>query len=433
MKRIAWLLPVTAIAIAACGGNGSITTTGTGAGGTVITGTGGSASTSTTTGTGGSTGTTSTTGTGGSTTSTTGTGGSTTSTTGTGGSTTSTSTSTSSGMPCGTCPTGYTCGTANNLPVCRAPSGVPLFSNVFLIMMENTSLSTLQAAMNASPSHAPNLQAMAAAYATGSDYHGAAHPSLPNYIALTSGSTQSIECDCKASPTLASGGTSCFLAGLHDDLICNLLVGGCSCDQPSSVMNIADQLEAAGKSWMAFGESMGTPCNTTDSGNYAVRHVPFLYYDSIQTNASRCNGHVVDFSNFSPSAAAAYNFIAPNLIDDMHNPDPTTSVNIPDGDTWIGPQVTSIMASPAYTHGGLLVVVWDEDDDSGGITGTDDPIEIFVMSPYAKAGGYVSSVTANHYSLLATIEDGLDLPYLGMASSPGNGIAATLSDFFPAN
>jgi hypothetical protein len=329
-------------------------------------------------------------------------------------------------MPCGQCPSGYTCGSANGLPVCRAPSGVPLFSHVFLILMENTSWSTLKDAITASPSDAPYLQMLMNTYATSSAYHGVAHPSLPNYIALTSGSTQNISCDCKASP----GQGSC------NDFVCNLLLGSCSCDQPASVKSIADQLEAAGKSWMAFGEDMGTPCNLTDSGNYAVRHVPFLYYDNIQTNAARCNAHVVDYGNFSPGSAAAYNFIAPNLVDDMHNPDPVISadtVNIPDGDMWLSMQVPKILGASTYTQGGLLVIVWDEDDGSGGLTGSDDPIGIFVMSPYAKAGGYSSTVKANHYSLLATIEDGLDLPRLGMAANPGANIAATLTDFFPPN
>jgi hypothetical protein len=123
----------------------------------------------------------------------------------------------------------------------------------------------------------------------------------------------------------------------------------------------------------------------------------------------------------------------------MHDPDPTTSVNIPDGDKWIGMQVPKILASPSYMQGGLLVVLWDEDDGSGGLLGnTDDPVAIFVMSPYAKAGGYVSHVTTNHYSLLATIEDGLGLPYLGSAASPGMGVptmnvAANLADYFPPN
>jgi hypothetical protein len=311
-----------------------------------------------------------------------------------------------------TCPTGYTCGFANGMQVCRSASGIPLFSHVFVILMENTSLSTLSAAMTGGT--APNLAAMAKMYATGSDYHGVAHPSLPNYIALTSGSTQGIACDCQAQ----SGMGTCI------PVVC--LVAACSCPLANSVQNIADQLEATSQTWMAFGESMGTPCNMTDGTDYAVRHVPFLYYGDIGTNATRCSSHVVDFAGFDPNSASAFTFIAPNLTDDMHNPDPTTSVNIPNGDKWIGPQVASIVASKGYTSGGLLVVVWDEDDGSGGLTGTDDPIGIFVMSPYAKSGGYVSSTMANHYSLLATFEDGLNLPRLGMAAS-----ATPLADYFP--
>ena len=191
-------------------------------------------------------------------------------------------------------------------------------------------------------------------------------------------------------------------------------------------MNLADQIEAAGKTWMDFGESMGTPCNLADNGNYAVRHNPFLYYADIQGNSTRCTSHVVDFSNFDPANPVRFNYIAPNLIDDMHNPDPTNSTNIPDGDMWIGPHVGAILSSAAYAKGALVVVVWDEDDDSGGVTGTDDPVPIFIMSPYAKSGGYVSATMANHYSLLATFEDGLGLGRLGSAAT-----ATPLVDYFP--
>ena len=320
--------------------------------------------------------------------------------------------------PDGGCPSGYTAGTANGLPVCRAASGIPLFSNVFVVLMENTSLSTLAPAL-ADGGAAPNLGAMARTYATGSDYHGVAHPSLPNYIALASGSTQGITCDCEAIPDAGTCG-----------LLCNATfnVGTCTCSQ--NAQSIADQLETAGKTWMAFGEDMGasTPCNLVTAGNYAVRHVPFLYFDDIQANATRCDSHVVDFSFFDVSSAPSFTFIAPNLIDDMHNPDPTNSTNIPDGDEWIGPQVAKIVASKAYASGGLLVVVWDEDDLSGaGPLNTDNPVPIFVLSPYAKSGGYVSSIQANHYSLLATFEDGLGLPRLGSAAT-----ATPLTDYFPA-
>jgi hypothetical protein len=185
--------------------------------------------------------------------------------------------------------------------------------------------------------------------------------------------------------------------------------------------------------WGAFGEDMGKPCNIADSGNYAVRHVPFLYFDDIQTNTARCKAHVVDFTTLDWATAPTFTYVAPNLVDDMHDPFPASSTNIANGDKWIGPLVTKIVASPGYTKGGLLVVVWDEDDDSGGLTGSDDPTPIFVISPYAKNTGYVSMPKANHYSLLATIEDGLGLPRLGKAAHPGTGVADTLSDFFPAN
>ncbi len=321
----------------------------------------------------------------------------------------------------GGCPAGYTAGTANGLPVCRAASGIPLFTNVFVILMENTSLSTLQPAL-ADGGAAPNLGAIARTYATGSDYHGVAHPSLPNYVALASGGTQGITCDCEAVQDAGACGALCNAT---------FNVGSCSCAAGAQVQNVADQIEAAGKTWMAFGEDMGatTPCNLVTSGNYAVRHVPFLYFDDVQLNAARCDQHVVDFSFFDAGSPAAFTFIAPNLVDDMHNPDPTGSTNIPDGDKWIGPQVSAIVASKGYTSGGLLVVVWDEDDLSGGgPLNTDNPVPIFLLSPYAKASGYVSSVQANHYSLLATIEDGLGLDRLGSAAT-----ATPLTDYFPPN
>src|SRR5512143_2166692 len=77
---------------------------------------------------------------------------------------------------CGTCPSGYTCGTANGIPVCRnTQTRIPLLSNVYVILMENTSLSTLQSAITAGT--APTIKNLQTNYASSSDYHGVAHPS----------------------------------------------------------------------------------------------------------------------------------------------------------------------------------------------------------------------------------------------------------------
>ncbi|HWZ88717.1 MAG TPA: alkaline phosphatase family protein [Polyangiaceae bacterium] len=325
-----------------------------------------------------------------------------------------------SAVSCGkSCPVNYSCETANGLPVCRAASGIPLFSNIYLIVMENTSLATLQAAMTGGA--APNLAKLASKYATGGNYHGVAHPSLPNYVAITSGGTQDIVCDCDPAPGLGACSTS--------PLTCELnFRAGTACSCPSAATNIADQIETAHLTWMDFGEDMGTPCNTIGSGSYAVQHNPFLYYSDILSNTARCSSHVVDFSEFNPASPATFNDLSPNLVDDMNNPVIVNSTNIPNGDAWIGPHVQSILTSAAYKTGGLVVVVWDEDDASGIVGTTDHPIPLFLMSPYAKGGGYVSPTAANHYSLLATFEDGLGLGRLGSAAT-----ATPLADFFPAN
>jgi hypothetical protein len=311
---------------------------------------------------------------------------------------------------CGTCPTGYTCGSANGIAVCRSADGIPLFTHVFVILMENTSLSTLSAATNT-----PNLAAMKTKYATGSDYHGVAHPSLPNYVALVSGGTQSIACDCDPTGTACTSST------------CNIFSSTCACDQPTTVKHVGDQIETAGKAWMAYAENMGTACNTTSTSPYATKHVPFLYFDDVVKDTTRCPAHVVDYTGFNPDTAPDFSFITPNLTDDMHDPVLGGATNLANGDMWIGPVVDKITKSASYTSGGLLVVVWDEDDNSG-IPTADAPVPIFVMSPYAKSGGYMSATHGDHYALLRTFEEGLGIStYLGMASS-----ATALSDYFPA-
>lgn len=320
------------------------------------------------------------------------------------------------GSTCGTCPTGFHCGSANGLAVCRNDqTNIPLFSHVFVIMMENLSYSTLVEADNASAS--PFLHGLMTGAAYSSAYHGVTHPSLPNYIALTSGDSHGIDCDC--APT---GDDGC------NDLRCNIIIHDCNCTQAAA--NVADQLESAGLTWRAYGEDMGasTPCNLDDAGKYAVRHVPFLYYQDIQST-DRCAAHVVDYGNFAGDAAAGapvFTFIAPNLTHDMHDPVfPAGETNIENGDSWLqSTGVPAITALDAYRRGGLLVIVWDEDDFSGVIDG-DDPIPMFLLSPYAKTG-YQSTVAANHYSLLATFEDGLGLARLGHAAQ-----AQPLADFFP--
>jgi hypothetical protein len=61
------------------------------------------------------------------------------------------------------------------------------FQHVFTIMMENTGFNTL-----IGNSNAPFISAAASNYGLATNYFGVTHPSQPNYIAATSGSTNGV-------------------------------------------------------------------------------------------------------------------------------------------------------------------------------------------------------------------------------------------------
>jgi hypothetical protein len=312
--------------------------------------------------------------------------------------------------PCGTCPTGSTCGTSNGVDVCVTDTGIPRFEHIFVILMENTSYQTLVDTTNT-----PYIHALMADGAISSEYHGVEHPSLSNYIAMTSGmitDNGALDCDCE--PTGGECGT----------FTCNFATHSCGC--PQAQANLADQLDAAGISWKAYAEAMGTPCNLTSAGSYAVKHVPFLYFPTLTDDTARCAAHVVDYDAFAGELATAprFTFITPDLTHDMHDPVPAGAQNYANGDTWLAQEVPAILASQAFLDRGLLLIVWDEDDLSG-VLAPDDPVPFIAMSPLARQA-YVGTTRIDHYALLATIEDAFGVPRLGAAAS-----ATPLAEFFP--
>jgi len=316
------------------------------------------------------------------------------------------------GDACGGCPGGYSCGTANGHAVCRDDgTGIPLFAHVFVVVMENTSYDALRAADNA-----PFMNGLFDTAAFASDYHGVTKPSLPNYLAMTSGSDLGVKCDCD--PV----GSDC------NSFTCNSISSAfvsCGCAQ-TGVDHIGDQIDAVGKSWKNYAEDLGSPCNLETSGSYATRHVPFLYYDDVAGDAQRCAQVVVDYGELTDDLASppALSFITPNLTHDMHDPSPATSQNLANGDAWLAAEIPRITDSPGFQDRGLLLIVWDEDDS---LLGGDAAIPFFLLSPLARQGGHEVTGRVDHFNLLATLEDGLGLPRLGGAVG-----TPPLEGFFPA-
>jgi phosphatidylinositol-3-phosphatase len=215
----------------------------------------------------------------------------------------------------------------------------------------------------------PYINQLAQAYGSATNMHAEAHPSLPNYIAMTSGSTQGITDD--------SGPSS----------------------HPLNVPNIFAQL--SGGQSRSLEESMPSSCYKSDSGNYAVRHDPEVYYTNLGTD---CGNYVVPFSAI-PDLSAKFTFITPNLCHDSH------SCGVGTGDRYLAGLVPKIVGSSQYRAGRTaLFITYDENDGSKG-----NHIPTLVIAPQTRAGTR-SATRFTHYSLLRTTEEMLGLKKLGAAA-----------------
>ncbi len=284
------------------------------------------------------------------------------------------------------------------------------FQHVFVIMMENTGYDSLIGNANA-----PWINDAAARYGLAKTYYGVTHPSQPNYIAATSGSTN----------------------GVPDDN-----------DITISVPNIVDQLEANGKTWRAYMQSLSLCVTKLDHacGNqlYERKHDPFVSYQDVQSSPARM-ANIVDLSQLSSDLASTnvpdYVWISPDQCNDMHgragpSSDPCNFGNvqglIATGDAFLSSTVSAIMNSHAWTGNSVIFTTWDESDFTGsGPFGFGDTSGCCDANP---GGGHVvtltishsdhsartSSVAYNHYSMLATIEDGWKLGCLAFTCDTGN-------------
>jgi phosphatidylinositol-3-phosphatase len=207
------------------------------------------------------------------------------------------------------------------------------------------------------------------------DYHAIAHPSLPNYIAATSG--------------LAGR----ELAPFRND--CNAR-GDCRIGAPSL-------FEQAG-SWRAYAESMRKPCTRFFTGAYAASHNPAVYYTRLADCAERAVGMKTLRADVATDALPSFVFITPNMCHSMHD------CSVRTGDAWLRRVVTVLAASPAYQRGTMAVMVTFDESDGG-----DNHVATFVVAPSVVPGTRASE-PFSHYSLLRTTEAMLGLaPPLGRA------------------
>ena len=286
--------------------------------------------------------------------------------------------------------------TTSTSAVSGGRDGIPPLPHVFVVVMENLGYTAALAT--------PELGVLAQQYAYSSEFYATSHPSLPNYLAMTGGSTFGVTTDC----------ATCYV----------------------SAPNIGSELSAAGISWGAYMQGVPRACYLLPYGgvDYASKHDPFVYYDNIRSSASLC-AHIVPFGHLRAqlrgpaSGVPRYVSVTPNLCNDGHNCSADTASG------WLQPFVASITASAAWRQDGVLFVVWDEGNFSDTTTvgpsgsvanccGGGHVLMLVIRS--GLPAGFHSAVPYSQYSLLATIEDGLGVPLLGASAH-----AAPMTAFFP--
>jgi phospholipase C len=265
-------------------------------------------------------------------------------------------------------------------PCGRAVAGSSRYDHVVWVWMENKDPAAI------STTTAPFLTSIGAACATATDFvdHGL-HPSLPNYIAATTGDPQ----------------------GVRDD--------GPPSAHPLTADNIFRQVRATGRRAISYEESMSGTCALTATRRYAVKHNPAAYFVGGDDRAA-CNRDDVPFDQLATDLAAddlpAFAFVTPDICNDMH------SCPVATGDRWLQQTITAIVNSTAYTQDRTIILItFDESEGAGTMP--------FVAIAPGIHPGTRATEQLDHDAVLAFTEDALAIStHLGHAADAADLAAA---------
>jgi hypothetical protein len=321
------------------------------------------------------------------------------------------------------------------------PLNGKFFDNIVILPMENLGIcDVLQGNISywhmscgtSQPTYMPYTTGLAKNWALATHYNSTDYSghgfSLKNYLALLSGQTWGCTAD---DPPNSS---TCTMNAWN-----------------STNSNLVDILPAS-LSWKAYMENMTSNCQTTKSNTYAARHNPFVYFNDIVGDPTRC-GQVVPagtngsldsslLNDLNTASAPNLMWLTPNLCNQMHDicngpgnqTDTGASCNysstyaqcLPVGDRYLQQLVPQILSSYTFTHQrAALFITFDEGATyCPNGTSTDDCLYSIWAGPTVKTN-FSSSARYGHYSWLETIQDNWGLSCLANSCS-----APVMSEFF---
>ncbi|HET7802164.1 MAG TPA: alkaline phosphatase family protein [Humibacillus xanthopallidus] len=241
-------------------------------------------------------------------------------------------------------------------------------TKLLVFVVENHSLDQMRAAM-------PYTTALGKQFAVATNYRAVAHPSLPNYLAMTGGSTFGVTDDGPPSSHTT--------------------------DQPS----VFGQALSLGRTAKVYAEGMPGNCATSNSGQYVVKHNPWAYYLNERSSCAQFDVPVTELSrDVADARLPNAGMVIPGLCNDAHNCDLSVA------DRWLRTQIEMVTSGPDWRAGHLAIVVTaDEDDHQQGN---------LVLTAVAHPSMHGAIVTAplTHYSLARLYSEVLAAPPLGEAA-----------------
>jgi acid phosphatase len=235
----------------------------------------------------------------------------------------------------------------------------------------------------------PYLNSLAMQNGLAMQYFANTHPSIGNYFMLTTGKIETND--------------DSFSGVISDD-------------------NIVRQLNSAGISWRSYAESLPQVGYTGgNTGSYLRRHNPFSYFSDVVNDTSQAT-NLVPFSQFAGDLAGGnlppFTYIVPDATHDAHDG------TLAQADQWLQQNIQPLLASSLFQKDGLLILTWDEAEDSDTAHGGGH-IATLIISAKAKPG-FQSQNLYQHESVLRLI-----LSSLGVSDFPGaSATAPSMNEFF---
>src|SRR6516225_7175162 len=206
--------------------------------------------------------------------------------------------------------------------------------HVILIMMENHGTDTLLGNKEDAPFLNELIAQPGVRYAT--QYYGVTHPSLPNYLALISGSEMGIHDDCKAGVDVKCKPEE-FVPDADEPATAGRLLTDEEEKQAAETAHLfpgktlIDQLDEAKVSWKVFMQGLPAQQKTVEyapldaTGKvvaklYAQKHNPFVYFSSFAGDPARMAKLLPDdgFAADLKGDLARFTWISPDQCHDMH-------------------------------------------------------------------------------------------------------------------